>query len=295
MTSCDKVENPYPENLATNEGDWSLYPDGDSAHYAQNAWPTFSTNTNTDRNVIIEDFTGHKCVFCPAAAAVAEQLEYDNPGRVYVSTIHASPNGLGEFQELDAIFTHDFTCSEGLAIGLYFGDNWANSDFTGNPDGTVNRDSQFSGQPVLSPASWTSAVSTTLGANDLKVNIQSAVNYYPSTRGVFLHTEVDVIDQSLTNELRIVVQLHEDSIVSPQKYPDSTSYNYVHHDVLRRCIDGRAFGQMLDAEHMSNDKYYYDYIYELPAQYDASNVHLLIYVRDAVTEEIYQVIKQKIE
>ena len=73
LTSCDKVENIYPEGVSSSELDWSLYPDGDSTHYVDvaNAWPTFTANTNSDRNVLIEDFTGHKCVFCPAAADLA--------------------------------------------------------------------------------------------------------------------------------------------------------------------------------------------------------------------------------
>lgn len=301
VASCDKVENPYPA-LPVTALDYSLYPDGDSAHYYANYWPTWTANTNTDRNVIIEDLTGHKCVFCPAAAVEAESIESANAGRVFISTIHASPNGLGDFQTTDATFTHNFTCAEGLEIGQYFGLDWAGSPFVGNPFGTISRADLGSGFPVQGPASWSNSVATLLSANDLKVNLQAVTNYFSSTRGLFVHVEAEVLDLALTNELTIVVQLHEDSIIQPQKFPSGSGYpgdinnDYVHHDVFRGTIDGRAFGQSLDADHMDvNGKYYFNYSYELPSQYDPSNMHLLIYVRDAVTEEIYQVIEKHID
>ena len=67
--SCDHVKNPYPPEVNL-ELDTTLYP-GLWSDYENNEWPTFSQNTNTNRNVLIEDFTGHKCVFCPAAADLA--------------------------------------------------------------------------------------------------------------------------------------------------------------------------------------------------------------------------------
>ena len=108
-----------------------------------------------------------------------------------------------------------------------------------------------------------------------------------------MHVEADNIG-GVSNELRLVVQLHQDSLVAPQKMDDqSQNLNYVHHDILRGTIDGQTFGQELDAAHLdANGKYYFDYIYELPAAYEADNAHLIIYVRDAVTEEIYHVIEK---
>lgn len=295
LSSCDKVENPYP-NIPSTELDYSLYPDGDSAHYTNNAWPTFTANTNVNRNVMIEDFTGHRCVFCPNAAAAAEAIELANLGRVFVSTVHTGPDGIGAFQALDAGngFVEDFTCPEGLEIGNYFGNDWAGSPFLGNPYGAVSRYNAGNGYPVQTPADWSNTTNSLISTNDLKVNLQTATNYYPSTRGLFVHVEAEILDAALTNELRIVVQLHEDSMVAPQKMPDnSTNTSYVHHDIFRGCIDGRTFGQTLDVDHLeANGKYYFNYSYALPAEYDASNMHLLIYIRDAVTEEIYHVIEK---
>jgi hypothetical protein len=302
LTSCDKVENPFPPSFSSGELDWSLYPDGDSAHYVDvaNAWPTFVANTNTNRNVLIEDFTGHKCVFCPAATDVAEQLETANPGRVYAAAIHAGPDGVGPLQAPAAgTYEHDFTNAQSTDIGIYFGFDWPSSAFVGNPNGTVNRMDHGNGSPVTHPSNWTNATNSVITANDLKVNLQAVTNYYASTRGLFLHTEIDVIDVGLTNELRTVVYLIQDSIQKPQLFPApiNDSLEYVHHSVMRGCLDGRAFGRVLDAAHLNatNGKYYFNYSYKLPTQYSADNMHLLIYVRDAITEEVYQVIQVAVD
>ncbi|MFT5861026.1 MAG: hypothetical protein ACI865_003144 [Flavobacteriaceae bacterium] len=299
LASCDKVENIYPEGFSSGELDWSLYPDGDSTHYVDvaNAWPTFVANTNTDRNVLIEDFTGHKCTFCPAAADLAAVLADANPGRVYVAGMHIGPGGNGDLQVAfpGTYYDHDFTTPEGALIGLYFGNDWAGSPFAGNPYGAISRMDHGNGSPVTTPSNWTNAVNSAIAANDLKVNMQAEANYYASTRGVFLHTEIDIVDAALTNELRTVVYIIEDTIQKPQLYPApiNDSLEYVHHHVMRGTIDGRAFGRELTSDDLDpiSGNYYFNYTYALPAQYSADNMHLMIYVRDAVTEEVYQVIQ----
>ena len=304
LMSCDKVENPYPV-AEVPAGDWNaLYPGGDSAAYVANEWPTFSANTNTDRTILIEDFTGHTCTYCPAAAAEAHLIYSNNPGRVLISTLHTSNQGVGGFQELqEPYFTYDFTNSFVTGIGLYFGDDWSGSVFNGNPKGMISRVGSTVDQPVLSPGSWSAKADELILANDLKTNIQSVVNYYPSTRGVFLHTEVEILDAALTNDLYVVTQLHVDSVVAAQKFPagtfpdpdpfDHIDVDYVHRDLLVECIDGKTFGEKLDVNNLdANGKYYLNYAYKLPDEYNTDNAHLLIYVRDAVTEEVYQVIEK---
>jgi len=293
LASCDKVENPHPPGIS--QGSYELYPDGDSAHYAANAWPTFSPNTSDDRNVLIEDYTGHQCTFCPPAAAEAESIKNANPGRVVVMAIHAGPNGTGTLQitgpDHPTVFFNYLT----EALGLHFGDEWPGSLFIGNPYGAISRRDNGNGTPMEGPASWSNSVNSILTANDNKVRLQAESNYYPTTGGLFLHTEIEVVDQSLTNELRVVAYLVEDERVAPQTMTDGTvQTDYLHKDLLRASLDGTIWGQILDAEHLdANGKYYFNYIYEMPAEFDNTNSHLVIFVRDAVTEEVYQVIKHE--
>jgi hypothetical protein len=294
LQSCDHVDNPYP-NLPSLELDTTLYP-GNWSDYVANEWPQFTVNSNVNRNVLIEDFTGHQCVFCPAAADLAHELNGANPSRVFISSIHAGPTGIGDFQLVSPPdYPVDFTNPQGIEIGTYFGIN--DGGFSGNPRGTINRFNN--GFIFQSPISWTSMVNDQLAENNLRVNIQSDLNYYPETKGVFLHVEVDKIDPSLTNELGIITSIFEDSLVGDQKMIDNShNSSYVHRDIHRGNLNNQAFGRVLTASDLTNGKYYVNYSFVLPNQlngaHNPDNMHLLIYVYDRTTWEIYQVIKQPI-
>jgi len=293
FVSCDHVKNPYPPEVNL-ELDTTLYP-GLWSDYI-NEWPIFSENTNTNRNVLIEDFTGHKCVFCPAAADLAHALHEADPSRVYIASIHAGPDGIGDFQSVSPPdYPLDFTNPEGVEIGLYFGEN--DGGFPGNPRGTVNRFNN--GTIFQSPTQWTSMVNDQLSSNNLKVNIQSELNYYEETKGAFLHVELDPVDANVAENLGITVYLLEDSLVGDQKMSDNShNSNYIHRDIHRGNLNASAFGRPVSSEDLIGDKYYINYSFIVPnqldGQYNASNMHLLIYAFNTETWEIYQVIKQKI-
>jgi hypothetical protein len=203
---------------------------------------------------------------------------------------------MGDFQVVSPPnYPVDFTNPQGLEIGSYFGTN--DGGFIGNPRGTVNRFNN--GFIFQGPAQWTSMVNDQLTQNNLKVNLQSVLNYYPQTKGAFLHVEIEKLDQNLTNQLGIVSYLIEDSLVGDQKMSDNShNSSYVHRDIHRGNLNNQAFGRTLSANDLTNGKYYVNYSFVVPNQLDgnhnAENMHVLIYVYDKVTWEIYQVIKQKI-
>ncbi len=294
ISSCDHVKNPYPVEVNL-ELDTTLYP-GLWSDYENNEWPSFTQNTNTTKNVLIEDFTGHKCVFCPAAAELAHQLHEENPSRVFTASMHAGPDGIGDFQSVSPPdYPLDFTNPEGVEIGLYFGEN--DGGFPGNPRGTINRFNN--GTVFQSPNQWTSMVNDQLISNALKVNIQSKLNYYPETNGAFLHVELDPIDESITSKLGIAVYLIEDSLVGDQKMIDNShNSSYIHRDIHRGNLNGTAFGRPVSSDDLIEENYYINYSFKVPnqldGQYNASNMHLLVYAFNTETWEIYQVVKQKI-
>lgn len=303
FSSCNKADQVDLIKSGPSELDWSLYPDGDSVDYAQNHWPVWSENTNALRNVLFEDFAGHQCSHVPNATLDMENLIATNPDRMFSATIHSSPSGLSAFQTTSALFPNVLYNEMGLEVGSYFG-GIQGSSFVGIPAFNVNRvktNDQFTSNAGLTIANKANACL----ASALQVNIQAATNYFPSTRGLFLHTEIDVIDNALTSELGVVVYLIEDSLVGPQTGPldasfdtdgtvDGINYAYVHRNIMRGCIDGNTFGRTLGADDLntSNGKYYLNYSYHLPDQYNVNNMHLLIYVYDKVTMEIYQVIEK---
>ncbi len=295
LCSCDHVENPYPPTVSIDL-DTTLYP-GLWSDYQNNEWPIFDENSNTERNVIIEDFTGHKCVFCPAAAELAHELHLANPTRVFSAGIHAGPDGIGDFQSVSPPdYPTDFTNPQGVEIGQYFGEN--DGGFPGNPRGTVNRFDN--GTIFQSPAQWTSMTNEIISSNDLKVNLQSELNYYEATKGAFLHVEADPLFEDVNENLAIMVYLLEDSLVGDQKMADNShNTSYVHRDIHRGNLNNETFGRPITSENLVNNKYLINYSFAVPDQldgtYNPSNMHLLICAFNQTTWEIYQVIKQKIE
>lgn len=299
LSSCDKVENPYPPQYV--DIDTTLLYGVTFQQYKNTLWTDFTPNTNTNVNVMIEDFTGHKCTNCPLAAVEARAIEAANEGRVFVASIHAGPNGTIPFQNTTgALFFHDFTNPQGLQISTEITDG----GFIGNPSGTVNR-KLFGGQVFQNYSSWTSYASTILTANDLKTNLQAITNYFPETRGLFVHTEIDVLE-TIADDLYQVVYLLEDSLIAPQitptawSFPSNIDEQYVHRDIHRACIDGFAMGRKLteankvdkNGDPTTGNKYYLNYSYKLPDQYNPDNMHLLIYVYNKTTKEVLQVIRK---
>lgn len=296
--SCDKVEEP---NVAGANAalDYSLYP-GTAFDYDNNERPTFSQNTNTDRNILLEDYTGHKCTFCPPAAVEAKNIEANNPGRVFAVGVHAGPNpatGITNFQETDnGDFTHQFYNEISQAYGKEFS---TGVGFTGNPRGNASRKSTNVSAPnefFTNFGTWSTNVNALLNDNDLKVNLQSVANYYASTKGLFLHVEAEVLDNSITDEIGIITYFIEEEFIAPQKNTSGTIIDYKHHNTLRATIDGTPWGRTLGSDFLvEGNKYELDYSYQIPNEYDGpGNCHVLIYAYNKTTYEVYHVIKQEI-
>jgi hypothetical protein len=131
------------------------------------------------------------------------------------------------------------------------------------------------------------------------------VNYFPSTKGFFLHTEIEKEDTAINyDDLGIMVFLIEDSIVAPQNVSSTFTADYVHRDIMRGTISGQTWGRYVSDGEFVNNKYYLDYSYVVPNQlaptgqtgaHNADNMHLLICIYDKTAYEIIQVIKKDIE
>ncbi len=306
LSSCDKVKNPFPPKVKVDL-DTSIYA-GSWSDYVANKWPDFSLLPNEDpeRNVLIEDFTGHNCAYCPAAGLIAHNLHLSNPARIFVASIHASntTTGMSLFQALNIPqgYTVDFTNPEGLELGSFFGTQLVNSGFFGNPAGTINR-TNVAGEYFQSTGTWQTKVNQILSSAP-KIALKAKVNYFETPKhGFFLHTEVEKLDKTITDDLAMVVYMIEDSLVAQQNVSNVPVTNYVHRDLFRGTIDGQIWGRTLTPTLLQNGKYYLNYSCILPNQlgpqgivttYNADNMHVLIYVYNKTTLEIYQVIEKRI-
>ena len=294
ISSCDKIEDPIKPAILLDTNyypfNWEDYPE-----------PVFTENTNTKRNVLLEDYTGHRCPNCPAAAAIAKNIEDANADRVFVSSVHSGPGGLSSFQQLasdcgtitnpDDEYCTIFYNNESIAYGAAF--NGGGFGFIGNPQGTINRISFASSTMFQFSTEWQTRVNEVITTNDLKVNIQAKSNYYAATNGMYLHVETEFLQDLSGGEYTLVVSLLENHVVDFQDNMSVAVADYDHHNIFRGCLDGLPWGQSIGGEHKVDEKTYFDYSYGLPTGKTNTDYHLLIYVYDVATYEVLQVIKHE--
>ncbi len=291
FNSCDKVENPY-ENQASIDLDTTLYP-GLWQDYLDNEYPDFPANTNTDINVLLEDYTGHTCNNCPTAATEAHTIYENNPDRIFVASIHVDPGAALSFQEAEASgsYSTDHTNPDAIEYGLTFQNGF---NFIGNPQGTVNR-KVVDGKMFDFYGTWQSRATDILTTNDLKFNLQSEFNFFESTNGGFLHVEAEKLT---TEEIEIntVVYVIQDTLTDWQLMPNNTSNEfYLHRDKHLGSVDNNPFGIPTFApDDPDGTLRVLDYSYEVPDDLTPENMHFLIYVFNTETYEILHVIKQKL-
>jgi len=289
FVSCDKIEEPIkPEILI----DTTLFSTGNWVDYVS---PTFGENTNTNRNLILEDYTGHDCPNCPTAAIVAKDIEDANSERVFVVSIHAGKGGNDGFQKTKSDcgtasnphdkLCHDFRTNEGTDYGIKFADY----GFVGNPYGNISRYT-FSDFMFQYHTAWAEKVDELLLANDLKINIQAKSNYYDESKGGFLHVESQSL-KDLSGNYNIVTYVVQNHIEEWQNVSSTYVEDYDHHNVFLGCVDNEAWGQTIFSNASSGDKVETVYSYKLPTGISKEEIHFISYVYDVDTYEIIQVIK----
>lgn len=279
--SCDRIENPVVKH--NNSLNWSLYPDADTSTYP---WPTWMENTNTLRNVLLEDYTGHTCVNCPSAAAIAKNIEDNSNDQVIVMSVHASTtNGYQLPEQPDFPLDHRTTA----------GNEYANKmAISVNPLGTVNR-KLSSGHYWILSSSWQTEVNAEVQKSP-DFNIQAQYNYFEQTDGLFFHTEVEAINDK-SGDFNLINFLVRDTVVAPQKDQGGVVHEeYDHHSMLSANLNGTWGTSVVSGEIGAGEKIYNHYTYKLPdpdadTTYRVSNLSVITVVCDLDSYEILQVIK----
>jgi thiol-disulfide isomerase/thioredoxin len=240
------------------------------------------------RKVLLEDYTGHQCGYCPNAGKVAEQLEEKYGDKLIVIAVHA-----GFQTRLGSGFVTSFTCQAG--------NDWdATTGFgvsaTGNPNGLVNRKNYADNGLIQKESKWGTTVS--LASTDVEFcDLFLDVNYNPSTRK--LSTSIKTkFKRSYPNNTKLSVVLVEDSIIGKQRdyysNPDVID-DYVFMHVLRGAVNDSWGDNLRSAPIKYNDSTTISYPnFPLDTKFVDKNVSIVAFVYDAITKEVIQVGKVKI-
>jgi hypothetical protein len=191
---------------------------------------TFVPTTPQNKKVILEEFTGVNCVFCPQGHVIANNIKNADPNNVFLINIHvggfATPNA-GQ---------PDFRTSFGTAIANQSG-------LTGYPAGTVNR-SVFAGlqqgaagTTAMSRNNWSSASTTTKGqASYVNVALQASINVQTNVLTVTVESYYTGTSPVATNKLNIA--LLQNNTLGPQT-GGNMGNNYNHQHRLVHMLTGQ--------------------------------------------------------
>lgn len=227
---------------------------------------TFVDTTVQNRNVVIEEFTGVNCQFCPDGHKIVNQIIAANPGRVVGINIHQGP------------YAARYKTQWGDAIANQTG-------LSGYPAGTVNRHvfsgrktavdrGQFSAKStsimnMVSPVNVAARAVVDLSNRTIEIDIEAyytasvdatnnTVMIYDTTFAydttaifdttandsvVVIDTVISRIDTTVANLLNVAVL--QDNVIGPQVgasnfYPEMmVGSQYRHNHMLRDLITGQ--------------------------------------------------------
>ena len=160
LSSCDHIENPYP--AVSTDLDTTLYP-GLWSDYVSTEWPSFTQNQNINRNILIEDFTGHTCQNCPEAAKELEAIHDVYGDQIIGIAIHVVKSFARPYPESAAPkFQYDFRTEWGNAWESLF-------EITSLPKGMVNRIGYPDDNHRLGKDEWLSQVQNELNKTNISI------------------------------------------------------------------------------------------------------------------------------
>lgn len=182
----------------------------------------------TNRNVIIEEFTGRNCQYCPDGHRIVNELMAANPGRLWGVNIHAG--GYAPTSYPNMITQDGNTIHGGFSISGY-------------PTGVVNRTTSDGQGRNL----WASMANQQMNQVS-ECNIGGRVVVNPQTRAATVMVEVYYTGNSSVNENYLTVAMLQDSILGSQSggstWNPSQMINgqYIHTHVLRDILTNNAWG-----------------------------------------------------
>jgi hypothetical protein len=270
--ACDKIDQPLMIIDEQNTTDSYL----DTLYFKDSVYIT-------EKHVLLEDFTGHKCVNCPEAALAAHELAEELNYKLIIYSVHA-----GYYAEPDPTgnYTADFRCPTGN--NLY-------DDFQAfaNPIGLIDR-VEFNGSVLIGAGDWEAVVLEELDKpNTVDLNLRNI--YYPNLNKV----QIDVLARfhlQPQGKYKLVVYIVEDGIVAPQKNnnpnigPSPDWLDYVHRNILRSAINS-TYGSYVssDGSVIQDEEYHNQFIYDLNTNWVTANCNIIAYVFAEDSGEILQV------
>jgi hypothetical protein len=264
--SCDVIEEPV--RIEKNP-------------YLENTYgpaPSFSVPTEATKNVLVEEYTGHLCGFCPEANALVLALDETLGNRMVTVSIHAGTLA----EPSPGLFSSDYRTEAG---NLY----WAQLGGGLNPSARIDRVGGLTNFYYLDPGnpdSWQSIINSQLNVST-PVALQGIADYIPNDNKINIHINSHFVE-SYSGSLNLVVLLVENHIISPQEDYTATPSeveDYEHEHVLRTAVT-EPMGNALITAPNAGTSITKSFTVPVSSTWNGQNMAVVAYLLDPVTNEI---------
>lgn len=213
------------------------------------------------RAILIEDFTGQRCVNCPTGTKIINGIvEAYGEDNVIAVGIHSGPLGFAGNSKAVGLMTD---------TGNEYYTHWDKENKMGQPWVIFNRktspDSQY--------YNWAAMVSTIISEKaNLSVNIANA--YDAATRTLTTTVGADGVNGTVNGTLQVWIV--EDGVKALQMMPDGKSNKeYIHNHVFRAAVNG-TWGEDVTVKEGETTTKQYQYV--LPEAWNADNIAVVAFV-----------------
>lgn len=194
------------------------------------------------RKVLIEEFTGVRCVNCPAGSDAIEALLGVHGEQLVAVSIHA-----GTFAVPHSESQQNLANPTGSSILSLLGSP------LGFPTAVVNR-TQYSGEErrQVGLSTWAGYIAEEL-AKEPEVRIEVETGYNDGTREVTIDADFHILQDITADDVRLTVFVTENNIIDSQTTPEGRQDDYVHKHVFRTAVsafDGNPINDDLSANGM---------------------------------------------
>jgi Outer membrane protein Omp28 len=255
------------------------------------------TGDTLQRTALIEEFTGHTCSNCAAAAGTVENILNAYPEKVVAIAIHHGwfaepcpphplPNGAPQ-----GSFNLDLRCPEAAAYETVY-------SLAGAPPVAMVNRLGYPNNHGKSQGAWAGLVDSLVNATPqvwLKINH----TYNATTRALDVNVDGQFL-QTLTGDYNIVLMLTESSITGWQVDGSNYLSNFEFKHVLRSCLNtpGSIIGSSIATGTTAAGtafNYTLPAAYTIPANFDPAHCEIVAYVYETNTKEAIQAVSKHVE
>ena len=289
-SSCDKIDDPYEgidkaidpiDPLGPIDTSGAIVFCGFEEYDFELNDTTYNDTTSNIRKVLLEEYTGHLCGFCPPESKrLVAKTDNELKGKAIVMSIHAA-----NFAALvnSKGYTTDFTTLEGNDLHeRYKGGNTAPSLMM-NRSYTPASASQWDGKldSLDKSGYYTDPV--------VKFKVRNIYNETIKTGRVDI--DIEFLKDFLGTSFVIGVYITEDHIIAKQKYygqnPEDVD-NYDHRHAIRTAATPTFGASFVSGDITTNQKESSSFCYELQDEWNPDNCSVIIFLGNADNNQIFQ-------